>query len=62
MDGGISPNSNGSGGGMARLGHGVRSGKNSFVSCWNFRGLDSGVPYIQQLISRAPGIIVLFEH
>ena len=41
----------------------VRSGKSSFfVSCWNCRGLASGVPYIQDLMSRGPGIMVLSEH
>ena len=32
------------------------------VQCWNCRGLSTAVPYIQEMMSEGPGVLVISEH
>ena len=43
-------------------GMGEQSKNAFFVGCWNCRGLVGSEPYIQTLVSKKPGILVLVEH
>ena len=41
---------------------GVAEEKYLTISCWNYRGLSTAIPYVEKLLSGGMGVLVISEH